>query len=144
MKKLVLILSGLTLLLLSSCGDPYQSLAAQEQVDATELKDFCASKKLVTPETKKADSLVVVGNQSLGEENSSAGYLALGQAASLYKIAIANYHGSKADTKITTLQGDLAEDQKSLEGYQALLTEINSTPMPAATENDTSEVSNVQ
>ena len=133
---------GAMLLFLSSCGDPYLSLAAQEQVDATELKGFCASKKLVTPETKKADSLVIVGNSALGAENSADGFIALGQAASLYKIAISGYHGQKADAKIMSLQADLIEDQESLEGYTALLAEIKDTPVQAL--SDSVEVSDVK
>ena len=37
MKKLLILLTGATVLFLSACGDPYISLATQEKVDAAEL-----------------------------------------------------------------------------------------------------------
>ena len=139
MKKLFLLLVGTTLLMLSACGDPYVSVAAQENVDAHDLKVFCESKKLVTEETKKADELYAKGKTALSNENSQMAYTSLGQATALYRMAIAKYWQKKANGKIAKLEADLKKDQESLKGYQELLSSINHAP---ATDTSTQEAPN--
>jgi hypothetical protein len=151
-KRISILLIGATMVLLSACNNPHIGLAEQESVDATELKSFCDSKKFVTTETKKADSLVAVGKTAIDGGKTTNGYIALGEASSLYRIAISKYNGNKADKKIGSLEKDLQTDKDALSEYGDLLSEVKKqqsvTPTPVVTPKeeklDSKEVSNVE
>lgn len=124
MKIIPILLTGVALFIMSGCNNPHIGLAQQESVDATELKSFCDSKKFVTSETKKADSLVAIGITALDGGKITDGYIAFGEATSLYKIAISHYNGKKADSKIGKLSVDLNSDKESLDEYKKLLVTV--------------------